>query len=327
MGAPMGNFVERTEKPVEDIAGDDEKVVAIDTWTWFHAFLNSIRAGKNLLRDEEGRVTSHLKGLYPRTMNMLDAGLRPVFILEGGYPELKEEEISRRTQQRKKNEREQEIWQLIGDPTGYDGLADRGVTDEMVQTAVELIDAMGCPYMTPPEEAESQAARMCDNGQVDFVISQDYDTLLYGSPVMIQNLNSSDGEIIWLERSLRENDLDFRQFLWLGILLGSDYHDGAHGIGPKRGLNIVQEVESIGELIERAKERDPDVDGERWRSVYQQYANPAVDLDYEVPSQSVPDEDRIHEILVEKHGFSEDRVMNRAEDVAGSMRQSSLGGF
>ncbi len=45
--------------------------------------------------NEAGEVTSHLNGLFYRTIRMLDSGLKPVFVFDGKPPELKGGEVSR----------------------------------------------------------------------------------------------------------------------------------------------------------------------------------------------------------------------------------------
>jgi hypothetical protein len=55
-----------------------------------------IRSGPEgeTLRNEAGEETSHLQGLFYRTINMLDKGIKPVFVFDGKPPELKKGEVS-----------------------------------------------------------------------------------------------------------------------------------------------------------------------------------------------------------------------------------------
>ena len=47
---------------------------------------------------------------------------------------------------------------------------------------------MGVPWVQAPSEGEAQCAAMAANGVVDAAASQDYDTLLFGSPLLVRNL-------------------------------------------------------------------------------------------------------------------------------------------
>lgn len=46
--------------------------------------------------DRHGRITSHLSGLFYRTINLLEKGIKLVYVFDGEPPELKEAEIERR---------------------------------------------------------------------------------------------------------------------------------------------------------------------------------------------------------------------------------------
>lgn len=333
MGSPLRSFTVREDKSLKDLAtygGTFERTAAIDTYTWMYQFLHKIRdyeTGKPLT-DDEGRVTSHLSGLYYRTMNLLEAGVKPVFVFEGGYPDLKEEEVKSRRQSKEKAQREYEVARKIGDHDRAAKLETerRGISEEMQETAFDLIEAMGCPMIVPPEEAEAQCARMCEDNQVDYVISSDYDTLLYGSPNLVQELDSSGGELVLLDKSLQENNISLKELMWIGLMLGTDYNSSPHGIGAKTAKKIAKSSDSIGEVIEKCREYD-EVDEDRWRSTYDLFAYPNVDLDIEWGEWTLPNKDIILELLVEKHGFSENRVTSAMEEVEMVVGQSGFQDF
>ena len=48
------------------------------------------------LKDSKGRVTSHLSGLFYRTTNLLEAGIKPVFVFDGKPPAFKRRTIQAR---------------------------------------------------------------------------------------------------------------------------------------------------------------------------------------------------------------------------------------
>jgi len=73
------------------------RVVAIDAYNALYQFLAAIRQpdGTPLL-DSQGRITSHLSGLFYRTINLVEDGIKPVYVFDGKPPELKAKEIERR---------------------------------------------------------------------------------------------------------------------------------------------------------------------------------------------------------------------------------------
>lgn len=333
MGSQIGGFVEREEMSLKELGNirDTDLTAAVDTYTWLYAFLHKIVDYKTHkpLKDSEGRITSHLSGLYYRTMNIRAAGIDPVFVFEGGYPDLKEDEIESRNKSKEKAQREYEIARAIGNDERAKELetSRRKISDEMVATAYDLIEAMGCPIIEPPEEAEAQCAKLCEDGQVDFVISSDYDTLLHGSPNLIQNLNSTSGDLILLDKSLDKSDLNYREFVWIGIMMGTDFNKSPHGVGEKTSYDIAKSSNSIGEVVNQCKEYDGNIDGEIWRSTFEILTQPNVDLDIDFEKWKMPNKDSIIEILVEKHEFSEQKVLSSYQNVEEKIGTSTFDEF
>ena len=52
--------------------------------------------------DSQGRVTSHLSGLFYRTINLLEAGIKPCFVFDGQAPELKANVQAQRRERKEK---------------------------------------------------------------------------------------------------------------------------------------------------------------------------------------------------------------------------------
>ena len=87
MGIKLGPLLETRPIKVEELANQK---VAIDGYNILYQFLSSIRqADGNLLTDSEGRVTSHLSGLFFRISTLVDNGIRPCIVFDGKPPKLK----------------------------------------------------------------------------------------------------------------------------------------------------------------------------------------------------------------------------------------------
>ena len=53
------------------------------------------------LTDEKGEVTSHLIGLFSRTVRWIDVGIRPVYVFDGKPPVLKGGELAKRSSRKR----------------------------------------------------------------------------------------------------------------------------------------------------------------------------------------------------------------------------------
>ena len=87
MGVNLRELLIKHKIELEDLKG---KKLAVDTYNILFQFLSTIRQPDGtLLMDSKGNVTSHLSGLFYRTINLLEAGIKPVFVFDGQAPEEK----------------------------------------------------------------------------------------------------------------------------------------------------------------------------------------------------------------------------------------------
>ena len=102
----------------------------------------------------------------------------------------------------------------------------------------ELLTAFGIPWVPAPADAEAQCAYLCQHGLVDGVISDDSDTLIYGSPIVFRHLYLGDSTVEIFNLA----SLGFSQdeLVSLALLLGCDFTEGVRGIGPVNATEIVR---------------------------------------------------------------------------------------
>jgi flap endonuclease-1 len=199
---------------------------------------------------------------------------------------------------------------------------------------------MGIPIVQAPSEGEMQAAYIAKKGDAYASASQDYDSLLVGSPRLIRNLNISGKrklpnkevyveikpELIELEEVLRSLGITREQLIIIGILVGTDYNpEGIEGIGPKKALKLVKEKKNLKEILKEVEWKF-DVKAE---DIYNFFLNPPVTDDYKLEWKH-PNEEGIIKFMVEEHDFSEERVKNGIEKLKQAFlksQQKSLGSW
>ncbi len=303
------------------------KVIAIDAYNALYQFLAAIRQPDGTpLMDSRGRVTSHLSGLFYRTINLAEHGIKPVYVFDGKPPEMKRIEIERRKRVKSEAAKKYEEAVKRGDMEAarrYAQMASR-LTDEMVEEAKRLLEAMGIPYVQAPAEGEAQAAYMARRGDAWAAASQDYDSLLFGSPRLVRNLAITGKrklprknvyvevkpELIELEKLLKALGITREQLIALGILVGTDYNpEGVKGIGPKTALKMVKAHRDPRKLLESLPRSEFPEDPLK---IFEYFLNPPVTSDYKLEWRP-PDEKKIYEILVEEHDFNPERVKNALE--------------
>ena len=337
MGVNLGELVEPEEIEFSDL---NDRVVAVDAMNTLYQFLSIIRQRDGTpLKDSDGNITSHLSGLFYRNINLLEKNIRPVYVFDGAMPDLKQKESSER---RRKREEAKKEWKKLKEEGKISEAYSKAtqsskLTGDMIEESKELLDAMGIPWIQASSEGEAQAAYMASQGEVYAVGSQDWDCLLFGADRMVRNLTSSKTqktptgrkkvkqERIELETVLQDLDISREQLIMLGMLMGTDFNDGVHGIGPKKGLKKVKEHKDLDSLL-----NDEEVVFESDNSpeaVFDFFMNPPVEeVDF---SFEDPKNDKIRDILVEKREFSLERVNSKIKDLDKALesRQSGLGSF
>ncbi|RLE46145.1 flap endonuclease-1 [Candidatus Woesearchaeota archaeon] len=323
MGVAIVDLLKTRELNFNDLKN---KVVAIDAFNVLYQFLTTIRqADGTLLKDSNGNITSHIVGLFARTTNLMSKGIKLVFVFDGETPDLKKQERERRIELKKEAKKKYEIAKQREDIEDMKKYASRTtkLTPEMVNEAKELLSALGLPIVQAPSEGEAQASYMVRQGDVYATVSQDIDSLLFGSPRLIRNLTISSRrklagrlsytavkpEIISLTDTLNELGIDQKQLIVLGMLVGTDFNvGGIKGIGPKKALALVREHKHDFDTLFKEAKWDEFFDFS-WEIVYDFFENVPVTEDYKL-EWNMPDVDRLKRLLVDGFEFSEERVDN-----------------
>ncbi|KAJ1882087.1 Elongation of fatty acids protein 2, partial [Kickxella alabastrina] len=166
--------------------------VAIDASTSLYQFLVAVRNEGQNLTTSDGSTTSHLIGLLYRTVNMVETGLKPLYVFDGKPPTMKGGELAKR---KEKRDLAQESLKVAEEEGNADEMLKQmkrltKVTPEINEQAKRLLTLMGIPHTTAPCEAEAECAALAKAGKVWAAASQDMDTLLFGAPVLLRNLTA-----------------------------------------------------------------------------------------------------------------------------------------
>ncbi len=192
MGVDLGELFTKEPCAFEDFK---DRVIALDGYNILHQFLSSIRQRDGTpLKDSQGRITSHLSGLLYRTANMVAAKIRPVYVFDGTPHPFKARTIQQRRERKEQAERDWKEALEKGDLEKAKSKAQQTsrVTTEIIEQSKQLLDALGIPHIQAPSEGEAQASYMVQKGDAFAVGSQDFDCLLFGAPVLVRNLTSSE---------------------------------------------------------------------------------------------------------------------------------------
>ena len=333
MGVNLRDLVPKTVVKLEDLGG---KIIAIDAYNAIYQFLAIIRQPDGTpLKDSSGKVTSHLSGLLYRTSNLVEMGIKPIYVFDGIPPVLKREEIARRRQLKMEAAVHYEKAVARGDmvKARMFAQATSSMKDYMKDDAMKLLELMGLPWVQAPSEGEAQAAHMTRGGDADYCASQDYDSLLFGAPKLLRNVTISGRrklpgkniyfdivpEVIELPKVLSVCNLTYEQLIDVGILIGTDFNpDGIKGLGPKTALKLIKEHGTIENALPHIKNATFPVEPQKIREIF---LHPTITDNYKLEWKE-PNIEGIVDFLVRQKDFSEDRIKKAVERMqAGAAKQ------
>ncbi|VDD81000.1 unnamed protein product [Mesocestoides corti] len=308
--------------------------VAIDASMSLYQFLVAVRSEGNNLTNESGEPTSHLMGIFYRTIRMLENGLKPVYVFEGKPPELKSGVLAKRSERREETAKELSKAEEDGDAEAVDKFSRRlvKVTPQHNEDCKTLLRLMGIPVVEAPGEAEAQCAVLAKAGKVYAVGTEDMDALAFGAPVLLRHLTFSEARKMPIQEfNLRSilSSLDFtmEQFVDLCIMLGCDYCDTIKGIGPKKSVELIQRYKSIEatlEHIDKKKYQPPE--GWIYKDAARLFMQPdTLDPDTIDLKWTGPDEEGIVEFMCIKNGFNEERIRSAVKKMQKSRAGATQG--
>jgi flap endonuclease-1 len=192
---------------------------------------------------------------------------------------------------------------------------------------------MGIPWLQAPSEGEAQAAHLAKKGDTNFCASQDYDSLLFGAPMLVRNVTISGRrklpkkevyidvvpETVELNQALKELGITCEQLVDIGILIGTDFNpEGVKGIGPKTALKLIKEHGTLENALSHIKDAEFPVEPQRIRDIF---LNPKVRDDYRLEWR-LPDEEGIINFMCRERDFSEDRVKKAIEKMQAGLKKT-----
>jgi flap endonuclease-1 len=321
----MGNASLRDIAVIEDMTFDSlgRSIVAVDAHNWLYRYLTTtVRfTNSNAYTTGDGKEVANLIGTVRGLPKFFEHDLVPVFVFDGGVTDLKSEEVEERREQRERYEEQLETAREEGDATEIALLESRTqrLTDVIQETTRELLELLGVPIVEAPAEGEAQAAYMARTGSVDYVGSEDYDTLLLGAPLTIRQLTSSgDPECMDFEATLKKHDITWEQLVDIGILCGTDFNEGISGIGPKTAVKRIEQYGDLWSVLDAEDEYIEHAD-----LIRELFLNPDVTDDYEFETEISPDIEAARE-YIRNWEIPESNVERGFERIEESVVQTGL---
>tara|TARA_B100000575_G_scaffold290822_2_gene295270 strand:- start:408 stop:1409 length:1002 start_codon:yes stop_codon:yes gene_type:complete len=238
------------------------KKVAVDASLIIYQQLLSNRKG--FFRNKEGKITNHITGLFYKIINYLSLDIELLFVFDGKPPDNKDTCIQER---KDKSLKAKESMNTVTDEEEKHKLEKMStrVTKEMIDDVKHLLNMLGVSYIHPEEgEGEAYASELCRMGIVDYVLTEDMDTMAYGCPKLIRNCVDREVKrrdivsIFDYQKMIEGLNLTHDKFIEFCILCGCDYCPTVPKIGNTTALKLIHKYPSIEEIIQSTNYQYPE---------------------------------------------------------------------
>ena len=293
------------------------KKVAIDASLFMYKMLINMRnANQSYLTSNNGKVVSHITGIFYKTANYLALNITPNYVFDGKPPSNKGDTIKARQERVATSKLAMEQATSEEDKNNLEKQTIR-LTKGHVDDIKQLLELMGVSYVQAHGEAEAYASEMCRKGMVDYVVTEDMDTLAFGCPRMIRTcLDKSIKRkdiisIIDLDAVLQGFELTYDEFVDLCILCGCDYCENIPRVGNKTAYTLIKKHRSIESIIPLVK-NIPDNYETKYkesRDLFKMYHD-KLDLQQLSIHHSNWDLDKLYNFLVTDCSMGDSRVRN-----------------
>ena len=293
------------------------KKVAIDASLFMYKMLINMRtSNQSYLTSNNGKVVSHITGIFYKTANYLALNITPIYVFDGKPPSNKGDTIKARQERAATSKLAMEQATSEEDKNNLEKQTIR-LTKEHVDDIKQLLELMGVSYVQAHGEAEAYASEMCRKGMVDYVVTEDMDTLAFGCPRMIRTcLDKSIKRkdiisIIDLDVVLQGFELTYDEFVDLCILCGCDYCENIPRVGNKTAYTLIKKHRSIESILPAVKNIPDDYEKKykESRDLFKMYHD-KLDLQQLSIHHSNWDLDKLYNFLVTDCSMSDSKVRN-----------------
>ena len=341
MGVKLQNIILRKVLDFQTLGG---KIIVIDAPNIIMGLFNFARKNPDgtyagLILDRTQRPISHLYGLLYRINFYYTKKIFPIFCFDGRDSELKKLITKDQLNDFRFTQKWYEEAIKSGEKTAARqiALSKEYLWQNIILESKQLLGVLGVPYMESPASAESQCAFLVKEGIAHYSNSQDFDSLLFGCPNMLQNLSKSlrrkvQGKWTYtkitplsvdLRKNLKELEINQFQLVDLALLVGTDYFPGIKGIGPKKALKYIKNHKQIENVITSVNKKYDvsTLTTEVIKTVRKIFLFPEVNKSKENFYWTFPNKPNAVDLLCKEHYLNRERVENNLEKLVSNYQK------
>ncbi len=298
------------------INNDDfgKKMIAIDISILLYQVIIAIRNSGADMINLQGEISSHILGLFNKTINLLKMNIIPIYVFDGKPPEFKTKLINLRREV--KNKAYEKLNEKLSqeDQIKYFKRS-VSISKKQIDECIELLQLMGIPYIIAPEEADSQCAELVKCGIADGVLTEDMDIMTFGADKIYRNLTSykKDNMYILKKEVLNALKINYDEFVELCILFGCDYCDKIQDIKVDVIYNYFMKHKNIPDTVNAMRKDGISVPNMKDYMLYKNYFidPPVLKVLHNEIMMTKCDLSKLEKLLVSKYGLVKMKIEHK----------------
>jgi flap endonuclease-1 len=325
MGVKLKALIESTNLPLSGLKG---KIIAVDGMNMlFQLLYNPAQRQKSLENvfylDSTKRVITHLYGWLQKSIQFYKSNIFPIVVFDGKpdpYKRLITKNFAHDFIAAQKHYQEA---MKIKDfqQAKFFSLGKSYMFINCIHESKRLLTACGIPVIMAPTEAEAQCVALQKQGIVDYVLSMDYDVVLFGAQRTIRKITFQSRKQIkgkWTtykpklnvidgQANLSRLQLTLPQLIDLSILIGNDYFKGIENIGPKTAIESIKTYGSLEPMLKKHPNLFKNLPLSKIKKIRQLFLAPEV-ITIENINQPTLNLSGLRELLLKEHTLNKEKV-------------------
>ena len=298
MGVDFSKIIDKQSVTLNKI-----KYKKVGVTTYDH--LRKVLKSKDQTKDARSRPNTHITGLFNLAVSLSANKLKPAFILDGRFPEIK---------------KHQKVVNEI--PPAR---VTSSVSAEMIKDIKAMFDMMGIPVVQAPTESSAQAAHMIQKGDLWGVVSRGWDPVMFGADKVLlkaadarlkkipkkDDYELTGSQMVDLKTIKKSLKLDQDQLIILSMLLGTKFNPGIVDLSQTQALHLVKKWKEFPKLFKYAGWNY----SYTWKEVFDCIKTLPVTNKYKLKWEK-PRVDKLHHFLVDQHAMSAKKFDNALEKLS-----------
>lgn len=297
-----------------DTTNFNRRVIAIDISILLYQVIIAIRHSGADMINCNGDITSHILGLFNKTIYLMKMNIIPLYVFDGKPPELKHKVLQNRREVKLRA-----LSKLTGNLSEEDKIKyfkrTVSISKKQIEECKELLSLMGIPYVEAPEEADSQCAYLVKTGIACGVLTEDMDILTFGANTIYKNLTSYKKDNLQIDLSdiLQTLEINYEQFVELCILFGCDYNEHIRDSDPNLIYRYYKTHKNIETTISHMRSDMIKIADIPNYAIYKNYfLNPPINtITSEQVNLNKPDLEKLEKLLVSKYGLVKIKIIGK----------------